>query len=456
MLGLRALHGENVGNPAMNETHNNLAPRELAWWLHPIAIFVGLNGLTGVAAFLADPKIYIELWRTPKFFNDYTVLLTVAVIVAFSVGVLLATRNQSGHRPELEWRGTVSFSQTLVLFKFSFWLCMMAYALWVAFGVSRGLNLAVLKSVFTGGVSVIALRTYLETVPGVTTCTQFGIAAVVLGCLIGSSVGWRIVRGKLAILFLLALVRALLYSERLAFLELAIPFLVLYFAEPVPWTRRRGLRALIRFAPLVGAAFIYIVFTSFEYFRSWSTYYSARESSLFQFGFWRLLGYYVTSANNSAYLISRVPDSLGAPYFSFHFLWEFPVLNVYVKDLLSWVHLDYEGYMKLLAAGANPEFNNPGGLLSPVVDFGVLGGLAYWGVMGLVTGYLYNLYISKHPLGMCMYPVIYLTLTEVPRYLYWGEGRAFPALAYLLLSAFLMLRSAMHYEAFTPCKFQTD
>ena len=79
--------------------------------------------------------------------------------------------------------------------------------------------------------------------PGVTTCTQFGIAAVVLGCLIGSSVGWRLVRGKLVILFLLALVRALLYSERLAFLELAIPLLVLYFAEPVSWTRHRGLRA---------------------------------------------------------------------------------------------------------------------------------------------------------------------------------------------------------------------
>jgi hypothetical protein len=59
-------------------------------------------------------------------------------------------------------------------------------------------------------------------------------------------------------------------------------------------------------------------------------------------------------------------------------------------------------------------------------------------------------------LGMCMYPVIYLTLTEVPRYLFWGEGRAFPALAYLLLSAFLMLRSATHYEVFTRCKLQAD
>ncbi len=440
----------------MNETENRLAPRDLAWWLHPIAIFVGLNGLTGTAAFLADSKIYMELWREPKYFTEFTALVTIGVLVAFSVGARLGAGNQSDYSDEVGWRGTVSFPRALVLFNVSFWLCITAYVVWITLGISRGLSIGILKTIFTGGADVLTLRTYLETVPGVTTCTQFGIAAVVLGCLIGSSVGWRIVRGKLAILFLLALVRALVYSERLAFLELAVPLLVLYFAEPVSWTSRRWLRAVVRFAPLVGSTFIYIVFTTFEYFRSWSSFYSARESNLFQFAFWRLLGYYVTSANNTSYLITRIHDSLNAPYFSLHFLWEFPVLNVYVKDVFSWVHLDYDGYMSLLAAGANPEFNNPGGLLSPVVDFGVAGGLAYWGIMGLVAGYLYRLYRTNHPLGMCMYPVVFLTLTEVPRYLFWGEGRAFPALAYLLLSAFFMVRSATHFEAFTQSELQPD
>jgi oligosaccharide repeat unit polymerase len=440
----------------MNETNNSLAAREVAWWLHPIAIFIGLNGLTGAAAFLADSKIYMELWRTPKYFTEFTALVTVGVIILFSVGARLGTGGHTNYSSEFEWRGAVSFTRALTLFKLSFWLCMMAYAVWIALGVSRGLSIGVLKQIFTGGADVITLRTYLETVPGVTTCTQFGIAAVVLGSIIGSSVGWRLVRGKLVVLFLFALVRALLYSERLAFLELAIPLLVLYFAEPVSWTRRRWLRALVRIAPLAGAVFVYIVFTSFEYFRSWSSYYSARESNLLEFGFWRLLGYYVTSANNSAYLITRIPDSLNAPYFSLHFLWEFPGLNLYVKDLFHWVNFDYNGYMNLLAAGANPEFNNPGGLLSPVVDFGVLGGLAYWGIMGLLTGYLYRLYMINHPLGMCIYPVAFLTLTEIPRYLFWGEGRAFPALAYLLLSALLMVRSATYFESFTQAKLQAD
>ena len=111
------------------------------------------------------------------------------------------------------------------------------------------------------------------------------------------------------------------------------------------------------------------------------------------------------------------------------------------------MHLDYEGYMNLLAIGANPEFNNWGGLLSPVIDFGVVGALLYWAVMGFITGRLYCLYLRKHPLGMCIYPVVYLALSEVPRYLYLGEGRAFPALAYLLVSVVVLLRSAALYPA---------
>ena len=248
----------------------------------------------------------------------------------------------------------------------------------------------------------------------------------------------------------LALVRALIYSERLAFLELAIPFLVLRLAEPGVWTNNRPLRTLIRVAPLLGPVAVYVIFTSFEYVRSWSIYYRSRESSLFLFGFWRLVGYYVTSLNNTSFLLSRWHHALAAPYFSLRFLWEFPGLNVLIKDVFSWVPLDYGRFMGLLEFGANPEFNNWGGLLAPVVDFGVLGGLAYWVFMGLVTGYLYSLYLRQHPLGMCLYPVVYLTLTEIPRYLYWSEGRAFPALAYLLLSAFLLLRSATAYSSSEP------
>jgi hypothetical protein len=426
--------------------HDDSAPVEPIWWLHPIPIFVGLNGLTGIAAFLATPRTYYELWRTPKYFTQPMLLLTAGVMMAFCVGVMLARLKPSSYYGEMVWHGTVSFSQALTLFKLSFWLTVMAYLTWASLGVSRGLGLSVLKAIFTGGLSIYTMRTYLATVPGITTCTQFDIAAVILGALIGSAVGWNVVRHKLVILFLLAIVRALIYSERLAFLEIAVPFLVLLLADPASWIRRPSMRTLVRLAPVMAISIVYAVFTGFEYFRSWSIYYSARQANLFLFGLWRLMGYYVTSANNSAFLISSFHHPLQAPYFSFYFLWQFPILNEYVARIFSWVNLNYEGYMNILAAGANPEFNNPGGLLSPVIDFGIAGSLVYWVAMGMISGHLYSLYLRKHPFGMCLYPVIFLTLTEIPRYLFWGEGRAFPSLAFLLVSAFLLLRSSRLFE----------
>lgn len=430
----------------MKQTRKTIIRGKVVWWLHPVTVFAGLNALIGIAAWLVSPATYLQAWRTPKYFSASTALLTAAAITAFVAGAWLSQAQWPRHVQEPEWRGTVPLSQAMLLFKISFWACIIGYAFWTGFAISRGVGLDLLRSAFTGGaVDVVTLKTdFLETVPGITTFTQFGIPAVVLGCLIGTGVGWRIVWRKLAIVFFLALVRALLFSERLAFLELAVPFIVCHMGQAPPWTRRPLLRTLIRFAPALGAVALLLLFVGFEYFRSWSNYYSSTESSLLQFGSWRLLGYYATSLNNTAYLLSSIHQPLGAPYFSFSFLWRFP--NSLIGAIFPWVHLNFDSYMDLLQYGANPEFNNPGGLLSPVIDFGAVGALAYWATMGLLTGFCYRLLLRKHPLGLCMYPVIYLALTETPRFIYWGTGRAFPALVYLLVSAILLRRWAAQYR----------
>jgi hypothetical protein len=194
----------------MNEAGKNLAPAELAWWLHPIPIFVLLNGLTGVAAYLASSATYVRLWKTPKYVTDEIMMITVGLIVAFCAGVWLALANQPDYRLKSEWQGSVSFSQALLLFKVSFWLCVMAYGVWVSIAISRGLGLSVFKSIFTGGQSIYTFRDFFETMPGITTGTQFGIDTVILGRLVGDAAVWKIVRFKLTVVFLLAVVRALL------------------------------------------------------------------------------------------------------------------------------------------------------------------------------------------------------------------------------------------------------
>jgi hypothetical protein len=82
--------------------------------------------------------------------------------------------------------------------------------------------------------------------------------------------------------------------------------------------------------PAIGVVSLLLFFTGFEYLRSWSNYYSGRDQSLLEFGSMRLLGYYVTSFNNGAYLLQRL-DPLNAPYFTAHFLWTFPLSSPAIK-----------------------------------------------------------------------------------------------------------------------------
>ncbi len=159
---------------------------------------------------------------------------------------------------------------------------------------------------------------------------------MILGCILGDSAGWATVRAKLAIIYAVAVVRAVLNSERFALIELAVPFLITLLAlRYLGKTDTRGSwRFVMRFGPVIGVAGLFFLFTGLEYFRSWTNYYAGRDLSLWEFGATRLLGYYVTSFSNGAYLLQRL-DPLNAPYFTLHFLWGFPLTGPLIKRIFS-------------------------------------------------------------------------------------------------------------------------
>jgi oligosaccharide repeat unit polymerase len=270
---------------------------------------------------------------------------------------------------------------------------------------------------------------------GVTTLTQFGTAAMIIGGILGVKYGWRTVRAKLLIICCIAFLRALLNSERFALIELAVPFVAVWIALRVFGSASISPRARrwINLAPILGAAVLFVVFTSFEYFRSWTNYYAGRDMTLWEFGALRLLGYYVTSLNNGAYLLNRL-GALNAPYFSLHFLWTFPLTSPVMQRLFPDPLLDSSAkwfYFPFLESEANIEFNNADGQLFPLMDFGIAGGLLYWLLVGAFCGLVYELYLRQHLLGLLLFPAIFLGLLELPLALYWGEGRAFPSFCLL-------------------------
>ncbi len=412
------------------------------WWLHPAALFGGLCGtLVAVAALIPD-SVYQRFWFTPKFLSGEAVGLLAAFVGVFAVAASAAGMRLKDRVGPAEMAPDADLSEStlLTLYRIAMGLALFGYAVWGAVAISKGLNLGVLREVLAGKPNVLySIRTvYLVSIPGVTTCTQFGVAAAVLGSLIAARSGWKKVWKSLTLLLMLTLLRVVLNTERLALIEIAVPMTVIVLTQVLrPLAeRRRSVRVAMAAAPLAAIPILFVLFASLEYLRSW-VFYANGPLSFWEFAASRLVGYYVTAVNNGAYLAMRLQAPLGLPFFTMNFLWRLPVLHGLVEALFPAFQL-VTTYFDVLASGANAEFNNGGGLFAPAIDFGWVGGIGYWLVTGLVFGRLYALFRRRSAWGLCLYPVLFLGLVDVPRGLYWSSGRAIPAIVFLALSAYLL------------------
>jgi oligosaccharide repeat unit polymerase len=412
------------------------------WWLNP-AWIAGLMGLAvSIGAYLIPDPLYQNFWRTPKYFDAHYLLLALGLTLAFVFGAAVVMG--SGKCPaRKDWKEELPWD----LITRCFWICfygsLAGYLVWAGAAVARGANLSLAIGVMTGekGAADSMKDVYLVTISGVTTLTQLGLASIVTGVLIGAAQGWKKVRLPIAVLFLLAIVRALFNSERLAIIELAIPAAVLSIRLIVlesPLYRGR-VKAALQFLPLAAGTLLFSIFSCFEYFRSWSSYYAGGDLNFWEFASVRLLGYYTTALNNGALMVSRL-DPVGAPFATFHFLWRMPPFNSLFAALypnLKLDNVDFDPYMQILNREANPEFNNQSGLFPPVVDFGLPGAVLYWLLAGVLCGLLYRWFRQGKVSGLFLYPLFFIGITETTRILYWGEGRVVTAYFVLLPLAWM-------------------
>jgi hypothetical protein len=217
----------------------------------------------------------------------------------------------------------------------------------------------------------------------------------------------------------------------LAILELIIPavaVLAMLWSSRADWVSRAT-----RLAPVIFAPAVLLVFGAFEYSRSWVFYQARSGGSFLDFAIERLSGYYTTAYNNGQmlYLFEHSPGRL--PLRTLEVLWTAPGIDqVGLYDRLSPGASGALG--DLLAQKANPEFNNPCGLCDPFLDWGAFGGLVWWAVAGLLLGLAYRAFCNGSTVWILAYPPLVTGLFEVPRYLYWTQGRLAPALVALLLT----------------------
>lgn len=413
------------------------------WWLDPAWLFAGVIGLTMFAAYLQSKEAF-ELYGTPKFISTDHLLLALLAIAVFWFGSFLAHR--TGTIPRTDALPAESMDTFVVrCFWLSATLTFLGYAVWFAVGLKNGFRPGMLgEFLFTDDPLVgMELRdNYFPTVPGITTNTQFGCAAVLLGT-------WLYFRGHkrvfwpTVILILMAAGRALMFSERLALIELALPgFIALLRMRVLGRPVRPLMRWSLQLAPIVGLATLVVFFGSFEYFRSWR-YYQNDFDSYAEFTLWRVGGYYTTAHNNGAMAL-ETHEQRPLPFSTLRQLWEFPGVNRSPLSYRQLTGIDHAyHYERMLELYGTPELNNEGGLFQPALDFGIAGYVLFWLVAGFVGGRLYRSFLVGTLTGLTLYPLCFLAILEVPRILYLATPRSLPTLVMLLgVIAFTSLRSA--------------
>lgn len=422
--------------------------RTAALWIHP-GWLMFLGAAPGLfLAYTVSAQHFQAAWNSPKYFTGDYLVLSILCLGAAILGAVLGGRSARSGLVQVSPGQSVDQRVIATVSRVAFWTfvaTVFGYLAWIGLAMARGLNPGTIQAILSGvpGALSEAKRSVLAPAAGLTSFVQLAplsVAALVLLARADSSRRRTVVWG-ITVLFVLAAGRALLYGERLALIEVGVALVV---ALLLPLTQRTitvRSRALLALSPVVLPVVLLVVFGSFEYLRSWSTFYSASTGGpYFEFVADRVGAYYATASNNGALLLEMDPRDSRIPYFSFAWLWDLPQLSSLYAQFSGFDIL--ESTKGFLARSANPEFNNLGGILAPVFDFGIAFGVLAWFGIGVALGTVFARAVSGSMLAQLAYPVLVVGCLEVGRILYWTESRAFPQLlACAVLAVFLARRT---------------
>jgi oligosaccharide repeat unit polymerase len=364
------------------------------------------------------------LWRSPKSITGDTLLLFGCGAAALALGAMIAIAAAPPKaRLSVAWPGLNESSLRLLS------LCSTILTAAALVGY-----LAFAYLIAQSGLGLSGLASNPETkiigrIPGVTTLTTFGIAAVVASTIVLVHRFSGVELFKVLILVGLAIPRAFINGERLVILELVVPVVVLSAARI---SSQRGVRrTLTQLVPFIAVPLVVAMFAVFEYFRSWTRYKDSVETSYTEFALNRLGGYYATAVNNGQLTLDHLNWPNRLPFYTIEPFWTAPgIRHAQLYEKLGGYPTPYaqdygdSPYLTVLRQFGNPEFNNNTGYVTGFIDYGRIGGIVYFLLVGVVIGLLYCAFCEGKLAGLVLYPVAFLGLLELPRYMYWAMGRS--------------------------------
>jgi oligosaccharide repeat unit polymerase len=384
------------------------------WWLKPTWII--LLGIIPVylSFLLFDfstevPNTYIP---SELYFWGLGLLLALATGAAFGSTAAMVPRH---HVVVLVPRWVAALFLLLTLIGYAVWFYPLALQPQLVLDVLEGARANV--------------RDEIQTAPPWTTFTQFGCAYAIAYALRRAHrrvALWE--RVGLALVLALALFRSIVWSERLALIEVVACYGIATLSY-YRFTTKSAFR-LATMLPVVAPVLLYLLFTATEYFRSWE-FYRQYYDSIWRFSYDRLTAYYAVASNTGIGLLvesHRWPSYDG----SYVFQWAFPRPPEEESDFLR--TMAQQDFSDFLNNYARPELNNPSGMFPIVYDIGYFGSAVYFLLVGALIGVAYRAYRHGQLVGLLFYPTCVLFLIELLRFNYFSASRFVPiALALLLI-----------------------
>ncbi|HIC7210318.1 O-antigen polymerase [Burkholderia stabilis] len=220
----------------------------------------------------------------------------------------------------------------------------------------------------------------------------------------------------LAVLAVLTLLRSFLFAERLALIEMVMPFALMVVRFRLGGRYAR----LLTLGPYAAIPLLFGLFIANEYNRSWEAYYVNIYDNVFDFALERLGLYYSTSLNNGAGILSVLGWSHGNPMFTFDWLLRFPGIGAMLQPWLD----SSDSVNLFLNSYADPEFNNPSGIFVYFYEWGWFG-LLDAVVLGWMLGRSYAGWRSGSGFWCCAHAVLFVSLMEILRTPNLFSGRNF-------------------------------
>lgn len=399
----------------------NTTPVEwLPWWTRPSLMLIGASLPALLLFSYSDSRMTLS--RAQLFYGDRDILVGVAAIALLAFGAMIgessflkqignALRPGKGHSPSPPAM-LPRLGETMLSVRFD-WFLMSVFLIshlifFRNFILSPGLAMGVL-----GG--NVELKHSFKTIPGLTTWTQ---VSLVLGAIRG--LRWSgVLPGQIKLIswfhvvfFGTLFIRAILWSERLALIEGAVPFFVGALPRLAANLGPRW-RTILRLLPLLLPVMLLVVFTAFEALRSWG-YYSGQHANIFEFGWRRLYTYYFEAMNTGAAVLGMTGfyDDLTGP------------LAMSAYDQL------FEG---LYLGSLDVEYNNLSGIWYIAARTGSLLFVPVFAMIGIWFGLTWRGYVAGKLFGL-FFPFTFLGLMEIVRIPYWiGINRALPSTLIIVL-----------------------